>query len=151
MNQSSLRSFEQNVVGIRGYTILLDVDGTLIPDGAVNSDNQVRDAVAQLRDRNTVYLISNGRDALRVERLAREFMVNVVPAGTPAGKPFARAARGIPITRPFLVIGDRLIIDGLFARNLGVPFLRVRSKRYGNERWSVRLAYMLEDIVSLFL
>ncbi len=151
MKQTLPHAFEDCVTNIQGRTVLLDVDGTLLPDDANQIEDAVINAVAQLRRENTVYLVSNGRDALRVKRLARELMVDTAPAGVPAGKPFIRAARGIPHTHPFLVIGDKFIVDGLFARFLKVPFIKVRSKRSGAERSSVRLSYMLENIVSLFV
>jgi len=145
------RLFEDSVQEVRGHTVLLDVDGTLLPDGTAEIDDAVRDAALQLHQENMVYLVSNGNDANRVVRLANDLGVNIAPAGVPAGKPSARAAHGISSERPFLVIGDKFITDGLFARVLGVPFLRVRSKRSGTERFSVRISYMLESVVSWFL
>lgn len=145
------RLFEDSVKDVRGRIILLDVDGTLLPDGAPKMDEGARNAVARLRQWNTVYLVSNGDDTARVARFAYELEVDIAPAGVPAGKPFARAARGISSERPLLVIGDKFITDGLFARALGAPFLRVRSKRSGLERFSVRVSYMLESVVSWFL
>ncbi|MBI2410234.1 hypothetical protein HYV30_04355 [Candidatus Kaiserbacteria bacterium] len=151
MRQKSLRPFEESVAEIRGRTVLLDVDGTILPDGASEISGAVREAVAKLRQENAIYLASNGNDVARVARLAHELKVGIVPAGVPAGKPFKRAARGLTAPPPFLVIGDKLVTDGLFAYMLEAPFLHVRPKRSKSEKLSVRLSYILENIVSLFV
>jgi predicted HAD superfamily phosphohydrolase YqeG len=151
MRQTALRFIEDRVMDVRGYTVLLDIDGTLLPDGAEQMSDVVRGAVARLRQQNTIYLVSNGSNAARAARLARELEVTIAPVGVPAGKPFKRAARGIVSALPLVVIGDRLGTDGLFAWMLGVPFLRVRSKRSGAELFMVRLFYLLDDVVSLFV
>jgi len=145
------RPFEDAVGDVVGATVLLDVDGTLLPDGTRILTDAVAAAVARLRGQNDVYLVSNHGDAERIRALAETLSVAVAPAGTPAGKPSARAADGIPREKPLVVIGEKGITDGLFARAIGARFVRVRPKWSGKEKLSVRVAYLIDAVVSSLL
>ena len=120
--------FEDSIDHVQDAVVLLDIDATLVPDGVMDVSDAVRQAVAHLKARNEVYLITNGKDKDRVTRLALELSLSVGPVGVPAGKPFARAASGIGRDRPLVVIGDKLLVDGIFACVIGASFIQVRSK-----------------------
>ena len=151
MMRQKPRPFEELAAEITNSTILLDVDGTLLPDGADILSPLTLDVVRNLARENTVYLVSNGTNRERVERFARECGVSVAPRGVPAGKPRVRAAEGIPRDKPLVVIGDKVLTDGLFARFLGAHFIMVESHRGGAESPLVKLWYVLDKAVSWFL
>jgi len=143
--------FEDSMGGVSGMTILLDVDGTLVPDGERVVPENVCGIVEKLKGTNTVYLVSNGTDVTRVEAIAGMLGVFVAPAGAPAGKPSRDAIRGIPTDKPFVVVGDKLVTDGFLARNIHARFIHTRSKFSGREGLTVRFSYMLEHVLSWFL
>lgn len=145
------RFFEDSIGDIHNSTVLLDVDGALLPDGENELSEEVKRAVHHLGESNRVFLVSNGTDAARVERFAAELTILVAPAGVPAGKPGIRAGRGVPTDAPLVVVGDKVLTDGLFARNLHARFVQVKSRRSGRERPSVRLSFLIDKVVSWFL
>jgi predicted HAD superfamily phosphohydrolase YqeG len=143
--------FTSAVKGIADSIILLDVDGTLLPDGADTLTADTIHTVRNLAQVNRVYLVSNGSDRARVERFARECAVEVAPAGVPAGKPYPKAAEGIPRDRPIIVVGDKVLTDGLFAQSIGGAFIQVESDRSGKETLFIKLSYIADKAVSWFL
>lgn len=152
MKRSAAQSFEQAVIGLTDATILLDVDGTLLPDGVDNITTSVSVAAQELALKNEVYLVSNGTDRARVERIATQLSIPVAPAGVPAGKPRATAAAGIESTnKRLIVMGDKYLTDGLFARVIGADFVRIERKESGNESFSIRVINWVDGIVSWVL
>ena len=152
MNRLSSISFENAVQDITDSVVLLDVDGTLLPDGSNELEADTIEQARSLTSRNEVYLVSNGKDYDRVERLADSVGAHVAPRGVPAGKPSARAMQGILLEgRPCIVMGDKYLTDGLFARRTGSRFMLIERKRSGKERLSVRLSYWIDSIVSWVL
>lgn len=148
---SKPRFFEESCDGIEGCSVLLDLDGTLLPDGEFDLSDGVRACVSKLKERNAVYLITNGKSASRAWQIADDLGIPIAPAGVPARKPRLSAVRGIPTDRPFVVVGDMTLTDGLLAYRLRAPFVRV-SRRYPARR-PVRLAFshLIDDIVSFFI
>jgi len=145
------RSLEDIANEIRGSIVLLDVDGTLLPDGALALASQARTSAARLAEANDVYLASNAKDVARVNRIASELGVRMT-LRTPAGKPSRRALEGIDTAgRTVIVIGDKYLIDGVFARRIGARFMPVIRVRSGHERLSVKASFLLDDAVSWFL
>ena len=143
-------AFEDVAPTLRDACILLDVDGTLLPDGGTQLMDQTIAAARDLATHNKVYLVSNGKDAGRVRRIADTLDIPIAPAGVPAGKPGKAAASGVEGAL-LVVMGDKYLIDGLFARNLGARFILVERKRSGEERFFVRLSYFLDRVVSWLL
>lgn len=145
------QSFEEIIDALSGNVVLLDVDGTLLPDGDQQIPDETREAAIALCRANEVYLVSNGKDVARVKRFAEELGARL-PERLPAGKPSARSLAGVDrTTKPVVVIGDKYLIDGIYARRIGARFLPVVRKRSGRERLSVRASFLLDRVVSWFL
>lgn len=145
-------SFETAVQDITDSVVLLDVDGTLLPDGSHELDEDTLTHARSLTSRNKVYLVSNGRDSSRVERLASSIGATVAPRGVPAGKPSARAMEGIVLNgKASIVMGDKYLTDGVFAQRTGSRFVLIERKQNGKERFSVRLSYWVDRVVSWVL
>ena len=152
MTAPAPKSFEDIALTLTDRTVLLDVDGTLLPDGDDTLGASAIIAAKQLAERNTVYLLTNGKDRARINQISSVLGIAVAPSGVPAGKPRVRAVTGIvPGDRPFVVVGDKYLIDGLLARNLKAEFIPTSRKRSGSERTTVRLSYMIDRVVSWLL
>ena len=145
------RSFEESIDAIQNATVLLDVDGTLTPDGSWDLSDSVQQTVLRLKERNEVHIVTNSKNKDRIHSFSKTLRVAIAPAGTPAGKPFPSASRDIPRTRPLVVIGDKLLIDGLFARFIGASFIQVIPKYSGKEPLSLRAVNFVDDVVSYFV
>lgn len=145
-------SFENAVQDIADSVVLLDVDGTLLPDGSSELEAHTIECGKILTTRNKVYLVSNGTDFRRVEQIADCIGAEVAPRGVPAGKPLVSAMEGIVLDgRPCVVLGDKYLIDGIFARRIGSRFVFIKRKQSGEERLSVRLSYWIDSVVSWVL
>ncbi len=151
MSKKNLKVFEESLSGITGYTILLDVDGTLLPDGDSELSPEVRTAVRTLKEENSIYLVTNGKDANRAQQIADVLEVPIAPVGAPAGKPRLKAAKGIPTDRPLLVIGDMLTTDGFLAHRLHARFVRVQTKHSAKRRPYLYFSHFVDDVVSFFV
>lgn len=152
MNQLSRIPFERAVQDITDSVVLLDVDGTLLPDGSSELEAYTLEQARSLASRNRVYLVSNGSDHRRVERIAVRIGAQVAPSGVPSGKPAISAMKGIVLNgRPCVVMGDKCLTDGIFARRTGSRFVLIERKRSGQERLSVRLSYWVDSVVSWVL
>lgn len=144
------KPFEHSIEDIAGKTVLLDLDGTLLPDGHFEIEADVRTAILEMKKENVLYLVTNAKDAARARQLADELGIALSPAGAPAGKPRLRSVAGIPTDRPFVVVGDMFITDGILAHRLGAPFIRV-SRKYGTKRHPyLYFSHLIDDLVSLF-
>lgn len=112
-----------------GAVIFLDVDGTLRPDGDQEMSPEVLKKLAELKAGNEVNLTSN--------------------KGNKTKKPSRRAAEGVDLKgKKAVVIGDKFLTDGLFAKNIGAEFIKVKRKISGRESFFIKLTYLIDDIVS---
>jgi predicted HAD superfamily phosphohydrolase YqeG len=50
-----------------------------------------------------------------------------------------------------LVIGDKIIIDGIFAKNIGAEFIKVKRLTSKNDSFNTKFTYMLDNIVVYFI
>lgn len=116
----------------QGAVIFLDIDGTLRPDGDQGMSQEVLNKLAELKAKNEVHLISN--------------------KGNGAKKPSREAAEGVDMAgKKVVVIGDKFLTDGLFAKNIGAEFVKVRRKISGRENFFVKVAYFIDDFISAIL
>lgn len=138
-----------DVRGIHNTTVILDIDGTLTGDGQVFLSDSVLAKIRELASRNVVYVFSNHRNNTRNRIVASR--VGCALIETPHRKPSPNVLRGLPLdhrVQPLLVIGDKIIVDGLFARRIGARFIRVGRVRSASDRSSVRMIYLLDDLVA---
>ena len=108
-----------DVIGYLGGTdiVVIDLDNTLVPDGAAN--DHVEHLLAAARQAASdagigrLIAISNGSSARSTGRDGVVWQVN---------KPFTRRSRlGIGSRASIAVIGDRILIDGLLAWRWNAP------------------------------
>jgi predicted HAD superfamily phosphohydrolase YqeG len=149
--------FEQHTFPIENSLVILDIDGTLVPDcGRVASAAVVAKVQALKAQGNEVRLCSNSRRgnfAERLDAVAAQLEVGVCPVVF--RKPSMLAIAGLKRNgRPLVVIGDKDLTDGLLARRAGARFIKVRRKLDPADRLSSRMANLIDTIfgpIAIFL
>ena len=131
--------------------IFLDIDGTLIPDAPEECflENIVIGKVTQLSKHHTVYLCTNGKDRNRAQSIASRLGITLVES---KHKKYSRKIlNDLPLdqNRQTLVIGDKILTDGLLAKRLQAHLYLVKRKYSGKERLLVRLSNYLDDVVTV--
>jgi predicted HAD superfamily phosphohydrolase YqeG len=155
--EGALEDFEQQSFDFTNAMVILDVDGTLVPDcGRAASEAVVR-KVLDLKERgNEIRLCSNSRRSDYAERLTAlgaQLEVDICPV--PSRKPSTFALSGLDLRgRKVVVIGDKDLTDGLLARRIGARFIKVRRKLDPADRFVSRLANLFDNLfgpIALFL
>lgn len=136
---------------IRNHVIFLDVDGTLTHDGAVEVDARSLKIIEELKKGNTIYLCSNRKKHARNEAIALK--ADIPYLKTSMRKPNKKIIELIhqkdkKNQKEFLVIGDKWMTDGLFAKNIGAKLLMVKRLRSPKDWWPVKLSYWLDDLLN---
>jgi len=133
-------------------TIILDIDGTITPDAKSEISPGVLGAIQSLANRNKVYLFSNHQNGVRNRALAQRLGLEYID--TPHRKPSRKVLGGMPMchkTRPMIIIGDKILTDGLFASRIGARFIRVARVLSSSDPKLVRLAYFLDNMIAYLL
>ncbi|MBI4434417.1 hypothetical protein HY635_01170 [Candidatus Uhrbacteria bacterium] len=133
---------------LRECRILLDVDGTLVADGASALADDVRLRLIALARTNAVFLHSNKQLDARLHAFARA--TGATPLIGAPRKPSRRIATLLPDDgRPLVVIGDKWMTDGWFARRVGARFIRVQRKTSTRDPLIVWCLYALDDVFAV--
>ncbi len=143
--------FEETNEDFSGKTIILDIDGTLVPDNDWDLPQGIRSKVRQLQKKNTVVLCTNKNNPKRNTYIAQE--LEVVLIHSVYKKPNKKVLQDLPQEYPkaYVVIGDRLLTDGLLAFFTKSQFLMVKRKSSGKETWIVKVIYLIDDLCYVFL
>ena len=149
--------FEQHTFPIENSLVILDIDGTLVPDCGRVASAAVVAKVQELKAQgNEVRLCSNSRRddyAERLSEIASQLEVGVCPVVF--RKPSMLAISGLERNgRPLVVIGDKDLTDGLLARRAGARFIKVRRKLDPADRLSSRMANLIDTVfgpIAIFL
>jgi predicted HAD superfamily phosphohydrolase YqeG len=141
--------FEQHTFQFENALVILDIDGTLVPDCGGVASAAVGAKVLELKARgNEVRLCSNSRRgnyARRLDAIAAQLDVGVCPVVF--RKPSTLAISGLDRKgRALIVIGDKDLTDGLLARRVGAQFIKVRRKLDPADRLSSRMANLIDTV-----
>jgi 4-hydroxybenzoate polyprenyltransferase/predicted HAD superfamily phosphohydrolase YqeG len=144
---------------IRGMTILLDVDGTLVADGLNDVAEPERAKIAELCRHNEVWLCSNSRIPGRIEMLSLK--LGVPSLNSPYKKPDRRVIDALPKMSDksnggskelnFLLIGDKFLTDGLCAKALRGRFIRVQRITSTQEHVLVKITNTVDTLIGSLL
>ena len=139
---------ELNVDDIKGYVILLDVDGTLTHDRLSELEKATVNQIEKLKKNNIIYLCSNYKNHGRNEKIAE--LTNVEYLKTDLRKPSRNIVKLIKThkKKPFFVIGDKFLADGLFARRIGAKFIKVKRLVSYKDGTLTKLTYVIDDIAA---
>jgi predicted HAD superfamily phosphohydrolase YqeG len=149
--------FEQHTFNFENSLVILDVDGTIVPDcGRVASADVAAKVLGMKAKGNEVRLCSNSRRgnyAERLSALSAQLEVGVCPVVF--RKPSRLALSGLDRKgRDLIVIGDKDLTDGLLARRAGAHFIKVRRKLDPADRLSSLMANFIDNTfgqIAIFL
>jgi predicted HAD superfamily phosphohydrolase YqeG len=137
-----------NTSTIKDRTIIIDIDGTLVPDGEEIVDERSIEVIKALTKKNELYLCSNKNIPARNISVSRQLGVPLID--TKFKKPNKKIIYSINgyQSKKFLVIGDKYIKDGIFAKRIGADFIKVKRERSGKESLIIRMTYLIDDIIN---
>jgi predicted HAD superfamily phosphohydrolase YqeG len=132
-------------------TVLLDIDGTVIPSGGTDEDisHEIFAWIRKLKEwNNRIYLCSNNKDHQRNKMIA--IMLNIPYLETSAKKPFKSALGNLKFRDDeyVVVIGDKFLTDGLFAHNIGATFKKAPRLVSHKTPFVERFSFVIDDAVS---
>jgi len=132
---------------VRGYVILLDVDGVLMADGEEHVPEHIRSYVETLKQNNDVYVVSNTLYVSRREQAARE--VGLPYIHTQHRKPSKKVLEALKYdtSKQLLVIGDKILTDGIFAKRIRARLVLLERRLSHNDRFVIRFTYLVEDFL----
>ncbi len=137
---------ELEIGAYKGATIFLDVDGTLVADGGDVVADNILQKVKALVAVAQVYIVSNGTSS-RSEYFAKLFGATpLVGFKKPSVKIVQAVAPG-----EWIVVGDKVLTDGIFAWRIGAKFVQVQSVRTSHESVYIRVSYMIDTIFAKIL
>jgi len=144
-----MQSFKElNISGLKGYVIFLDIDGTLVDDNELELSEEALRKIRELEMNNQLYLCSNSRNHERNRKVGE--LAGVKYIDTDLRKP-SKKILGLVDHAPFkqrLVIGDKFLTDGLFAKNIKAEFIKVARIESENDRLYIKFLYWIDDLAS---
>ncbi len=136
--------------GVSGYVILLDVNGTLLPDGEREVSEKIKGYIETLKKDNEIYLLSNSRVKGRVASVGAA--LGIEPLKTRYRKPNPGIRKDLPQNgKPVMVVGDKLIIDGVLSLLIKAELILIKRERSVKDRWFVKFGYFCEDLLFNFV
>lgn len=140
---------EYNFDEIQDSIILLDVDGTLGPHDLISVSESVSKQITKIsKNRNLIYITSNNKDRERNKKLAEELHIEYLE--TKYRKPnvlVVESIRHMFEKRSVVVIGDKILTDGLFARRINATFIHVKREKSPLDPKLVKFQYLLDWVV----
>tara|TARA_Y100001968_G_scaffold324510_1_gene364037 strand:- start:229 stop:732 length:504 start_codon:yes stop_codon:yes gene_type:complete len=115
-------------------TVLLDVDGTLLPRSKKSPSNEVKTWINGAKKKLNLYLLSNNPSQRRIKEIAEILKLEYTHR---AAKPFKKSTLKI-IDRynwehsKIAIIGDRLFTDIILGNRLGIYTILVKSISFDN-------------------
>ncbi|MBI5412861.1 GtrA family protein [Candidatus Peregrinibacteria bacterium] len=140
-----LSEFE-DVKDIEGMTMIIDIDGTLVADNQSNVSLKTRETIESLKESNTVYLCTNSRNHKRNAEIERALNLKIVSAHHK--KPSRKILKEMDIKdhERLVIIGDKVLTDGLFAKRIGARFIMVKRKISGKEGIHIKAINYIDDL-----
>ena len=142
---------ELNITEWSGKTIIVDIDGTLTTDGASDLNPLVLKKIQDIALTNSVFLFSNKKLSERDKEIASSLHIPLLKSHFK--KPNKKVIDGLPehFRKNLVVVGDKIIIDGFFAKNIGANFIKVKRLTSKNDSFNTKFTYLLDNIVGYFI
>lgn len=139
---------ELDIKGIINMVVIIDIDATIAGDSSLTVSPRASEKIDQLSRHNRVLLLSNKKNRLRNKLLAETLEVEYIE--TKYRKPNKKILQDINNlqNRPIVVIGDKFLTDGLFAKSIGAKFIKVKRITSSQENIAKKLVYLIDDILS---
>ncbi len=132
----------------KGKTVILDIDGTLVPDKGEILEDDVLRKLTEMSKESKVFLCSNGLTE-RSRKMAE--MHGVLCIETPHFKPDFRVLKNTDLSGDVVVVGDKYITDGLLALWVGAQFIRVSRVQGAEDRFLTKIAYRIDTLSGFFV
>ena len=130
---------------IQDSVIFLDIDGTLTPDNDLQISKQCIKKIEKLKEKNIVYLCTNSRNWYRNERIENLLKTKII--NRKYKKPSKKILTDVPSSnKNLVVIGDKFLTDGIFAKNIKAKFICVKRVKSGQERFFIRIVNFIDDV-----
>jgi len=152
MSPKSSYYFEDLPLDALKYKVLfIDIDGTLTHDSSSHVSKVIIDKINELKKYNQIFLCTNSRNLARNNELVKQFKLKI--ANFKYKKPSRKILKEIHIDtdRSLVVIGDKFLIDGLFAKNIGAEFIMTKRYLSGKEFLKIKLFNFVDDMVCYLL
>ncbi len=132
---------------IKNTTVFLDIDGTISHDNKISVFDGIFKKIKDLKEKNTIYLCSNSRNHKRNRKIAEILDLQYIDSDL--RKPSKKILELIdnPKTKK-LVIGDKFLTDGLFAKNIHAEFIKVKRIESKSDSFYIKFLYWIDDLVS---
>lgn len=136
--------------------IFLDIDGTVVTDNEDRPSEEVLRKVKSLSEHNVVWLCSNSFNGARNETVKKFTGLPLITGHRkPSRKILSQVSKEDSVlsdgaARKIIVIGDKVLTDGFFAKRLGAEFIKVKRK-IGKDRLRVKMYNLADDVVYAFL
>lgn len=130
---------------LRAKRVYLDLDGTIVPDGEEELAPHEAHVLHELQQGREVYIVSN-KGLVRGPRVADAHGIKAVVSHYK--KPNPRVLKSLE--RPqdgAVVIGDKVLTDGIFAWRVGADFIKVDPIRAPTDDLLTRASYTLDAAV----
>ncbi len=136
---------------INNKTIIIDIDGTLVADGKEVVEEKNIEIINILLKSNNLFLCSNKNLSLRNRVISEQ--TNIPILDTPFKKPNKRIIDSIDISyqNDLVVIGDKYITDGIFARRIGADFIKIKRMRSKKESVATKIIYLFDDVAYIIV
>lgn len=138
-------------LNLKNSIIILDIDGTITATRSNVIEKNIQNVILGLKKNNSVYLCSNSKIGERNSKMAK--MLNVFFLETPFKKPNKKILKFLHNSeeKPLIVIGDKLLTDGIFSKRIKAKFIKVKRIRGNQELLSEKIYFVVDDLVSKFI
>ncbi len=127
--------------------VLLDIDGTITFDSQDDIDDSY-DKVQEIKKKNNrIYLCSNTRNNERVKKLSKRLGIDYILSRHQKPSPKVLHDSDLQDTsrKKMIVIGDKLITDGWFAKKLRISFIKVKRLASARDSLLTKLVRNFDD------
>ncbi len=130
----------------RNAVVFLDIDHTLLPPNEERVTESVEQAILAIKQiARKIYLTSNGGKHERNQTIAQTYGLSYIQSHYK--KPNTKIMLDIKENPPFVVIGDKILTDGMFAKNIGASFICVKRYRSKKESLFDICACFIDDVL----
>lgn len=142
-------NFENISIDFNDAIVCLDIDGTLVEDGGKHLQQAVVEKIEKMKLNNQIYICTNMLDMKRKKMF--EDLLSLQSIASDSKKPSKNFLKSIVINnKQIIVIGDKMLTDGILAKRIGARFIKVQRKHGERDSWITKTSYMIDDIYSKF-
>lgn len=143
--------FDQlNTEIFKNFIIILDIDGTITADASEKVSRGITEVISGLKKNNELYLCTNSKNSARNGKIGSFLGLKTIEGFRKPNKKILYLIENSQ-NKPYLVIGDKFLTDGIFAKRINARFIKVERIISGKESFLNKLIYWADDLISKFL